>query len=143
MSRASETINLHASVAALDGRGALILGASGAGKSGLALRLMAFGARLVADDRTLVRRGPAGLVATAPAALSGLIEARGVGLLRAEPLAEALLAFAVDLDSAPEARMPHPREITLLDIQLELISGRDVPNLDATLIQLLRCGKSR
>jgi HPr kinase/phosphorylase len=143
VSRNPETINLHASVVALDGRGALILGASGAGKSGLALRLMALGARLVADDRALVRRGPAGLVARPPQALAGLIEARGVGLLRADHLAEAPLAIAVDLDAAPEARMPHPREITLLDIQLELISARDVPNLDATLIQLLRCGKSR
>lgn len=143
MSREPETINLHASAVALDGRGALLLGASGAGKSGLALRLMALGARLVADDRVLLRRGPEGLLASAPAALSGLIEARGVGLLRAEPLAQALLAIAVDLDAAPAARMPHPREITLLDAQLELISGRDVPNLDATLILLLRCGNTR
>ena len=44
MSREPETINLHASAVALDGRGALILGASGSGKSGLALRLMALGA---------------------------------------------------------------------------------------------------
>lgn len=143
MSRDAETINLHASAVAFKGRGALLLGASGAGKSGLALRLMALGARLVADDRVVVRRGPAGLVAAAPAALAGMIEARGVGLLRAEPLSQALLAIAVDLDGAPAARMPQPREIFLLGVQLELISGRDVPNLDATLIQLLRCGKPR
>ena len=62
MSRDPGTINLHASAVALDGRGALLLGASGAGKSGLALRLMALGARLVADDRVLLRRGPEGLL---------------------------------------------------------------------------------
>jgi HPr kinase/phosphorylase len=140
MSRAA--LNLHASAVALDGRGALILGASGTGKSGLALRMMALGARLVADDRVLVvRRGDA-LVATAPAALRGLIEARGVGLLRAEPAAEAVLAVAVDLDRPAEARMPHPREITYFDLQIELIFGRDVPNLDLALVQLLRYGRA-
>jgi HPr kinase/phosphorylase len=135
-------LNLHASAVAVDGRGVLIVGASGSGKSGLALRMMALGALLVADDRVLVaRRGPA-LVASAPAALRGLIEARGVGLLRADAADEAALALAVDLDAAPSARMPHPREIAYLDVEIELISGRGVPNLDATLVQLLRFGRS-
>jgi HPr kinase/phosphorylase len=45
---------LHASCIALEGRGLLILGPSGAGKSSLAIRMMALGASLVSDDRTLV-----------------------------------------------------------------------------------------
>ncbi len=139
MSR-NQPLNLHASVVAMDGRGLLILGTSGAGKSGLALRLMALGARLVADDRVLIsRRGPS-LVSSAPPALRGLVEARGVGLLRAEPVEEAVLALAVDLDHAPAARMPHPRDIGYFDVQIGLIFGRDVPNLEAVLVQLLRCG---
>ena len=133
---------LHATVVALDGRGLLILGASGSGKSGLALRLMALGARLVADDRTILARRDGALLARAPVALRGLIEARGVGLLRAEPLPEAALAVAADLDAAAEARMPQPREIALLGVALPLIPGRGAPNLDATLIQLLRCGRA-
>ena len=46
-------------------RGVLILGPSGAGKSTLALRLMALGATLVADDRVEVSAAPegAGLIA--------------------------------------------------------------------------------
>lgn len=141
MSRCGASINLHGSVVALHGRGLLILGASGSGKSGLALRLMAWGARLVADDRVDLRVAPGGLLAAAPAAVAGLIEARGVGLLRADPMAEVLLAYAVDLDVAPASRMPQRREISFLTHRLELISGRDVPNLDVTLVQLLRCGK--
>ena len=43
---------LNASCVAWQGRGALILGRSGAGKSALALQLMALGADLVSDDRT-------------------------------------------------------------------------------------------
>jgi HPr kinase/phosphorylase len=134
------TLDLHASAVAVEGRGLLILGASGAGKSGLALRLMALGARLVADDRVLVDRAGAALVARAPAALAGMIEARGIGLLRAEPMASAPLALAVDLDAEAPARMPQPREITLLGVGIQLILGKSVPNLDAALLQRLRGG---
>jgi HPr kinase/phosphorylase len=69
---------LHASVVAVDGAGVLILGASGAGKSGLALRMIALGALLVSDDQVLLERCGDVLVARAPETLSGLIEARGV-----------------------------------------------------------------
>jgi len=66
---------LHATAVAVGGRGLLILGRSGAGKSSLALQLIALGARLVADDRTRVTLGPAGLVASPPEAIRGRIEA--------------------------------------------------------------------
>jgi HPr kinase/phosphorylase len=143
VSRDGETLNLHASAVAVAGRGLLIVGASGAGKSGLALRLMSRGARLVADDRVLVARHGASLVASAPAALRGLIEARGVGLLRAEPIEAAALALVVDLDAPAAARLPHPREIAYLGVQIELISGHGVPNLEASLVQLLKFGRAR
>ena len=69
------------------GAALLILGASGRGKSALALGLMAAGATLVADDRThLHARRRRQLVASAPAAIAGLIEARGIGILKAEAL---------------------------------------------------------
>lgn len=141
MSRDLAPLNIHASAVALAGKGVLILGASGSGKSGLALRLMALGAGLVADDRVVVRRRGAGLFASAPPGLAGMIEARGVGLLRAHPEEEAALALAVDLDTPPTSRMPQPREISYLGLRVELISGRDTPNLEATLVQLLRCGR--
>jgi HPr kinase/phosphorylase len=143
MSRGLAPGTLHASAVALGESGLLILGASGSGKSGLALRLMALGARLVADDRvSLARRGEA-LVASAPATIRGLIEARGVGILRADALAEAVLVLAVDLDALAEARMPQSRHFGYHDVEIELISGRGVPNLDATLVQMLRFGRAR
>lgn len=127
---AQTSLNIHASAVALRGRAILILGAAGAGKSGLALALMAQGARLVADDRVVLRVDGAGrLLASAPPAIAGLIEARGVGILRVEVVPEAEVILAVDLDRAPETRMPQSETITYLGTRVRLISGRECTNL--------------
>lgn len=133
MSRDSGAQTLHASAVAIGGRGILILGRSGAGKSALALRVMALGATLVADDQVMLRSERASLIASAPPQLAGLIEARGVGLLRVDTVAEAPIALAVDLDRTPTARMPERDEITFLGVPIRLILGRSLPNLDCVL----------
>ncbi len=134
--------NLHGSAVAIDGTGVLILGASGSGKSGLALRMMAQGARLISDDRVLVKPSAGRLIATAPPGLRGIIEARGIGLLRAEAVNEAPLALAVDLDRPPAARMPHLREFRHSGLAIELILGGGMTNLETTLVHLLRFGRA-
>lgn len=138
MSRDSEPVCLHASAVAFDGRALLILGASGAGKSGLALRLLAMGAELVSDDQVLIERRGDGLVARPPAALAGLIEARGLGILRRPYLPEAVVALAVTLDFAPAARMPQPETIRYLGVPVRLIFGRDMPNIDPVLMFVMQ-----
>lgn len=132
---------VHGSMVAWPVGGVLILGASGSGKSGLALRLMAFGARLIADDRVLLTRRKGSLTARAPAPLAGLIEARGIGLLAVGAAQEAPVILAVDLDRAPAARMPQISAITYLGAQVQLIFGRGVPNLDSALTILMQNGR--
>jgi serine kinase of HPr protein (carbohydrate metabolism regulator) len=74
---------LHASCVQLDGAGVIVRGASGSGKSDLCLRLIDAGGLLVADDQVLVECGDGDLLfASAPSGLAGLIEVRGVGILR-------------------------------------------------------------
>jgi serine kinase of HPr protein (carbohydrate metabolism regulator) len=103
----------------------LLRGPSGAGKSDLALRLIETGARLVADDQTeLVRKGKA-VLATAPARIAGLIEARGVGIVklgRDQLVARAPVALLVDL-APPEhiERLPEPAHERLLGIDLPVL----------------------
>ena len=134
----SEADILHASVVSASGKGLLILGGSGAGKSGLALRMMALGADLVADDRVALNRVGDALHATPPEALAGKIEARGIGLLSVPHIADARLACAVDLDATVEARMPQPRTFTRSGVGINLISGRGVPSLAYALITVLQ-----
>lgn len=140
--RGEDSLIVHGAAVALAGRGLLILGASGSGKSGLALALIGRGAALVADDRVLLSRRGDALVARAPDAIANLIEARGFGLLRLPAIPEAPLAVAVDLDTAPSARMPQPVTITYLGKEIELISGRDLPNLDLVLSFFVQNGRA-
>lgn len=132
------SVILHATAVAFAGRAVLILGGSGSGKSALALRLIAAGAVLVADDRVMIRRGADGaLIAASPPGIAGLIEARFVGILRAPHVAEAPVSLVVDLDAAAEARLPQKRTIALLDREIGLIPGKNVPNLDAIITVMM------
>lgn len=98
-------MQIHASCAARDGAGVLLLGPPGVGKSDLTLRLIDRGFLLVADDRVEIVDG----VAWPPAALAGLIEVRGLGLLRLPHRDRARLALAVELCAEAPERLPQPR----------------------------------
>jgi HPr kinase/phosphorylase len=112
---------LHASAVAFGrGCGVLILGPSGAGKSSLALRLIAEGAHLVADDRTVVSACDGRLYARAPRPLAGLIEARGLGIVRLAALRLVRLRLVIDLALAPE-RMPREAARDLQGVTLPLL----------------------
>ena len=77
-------------------QGVLILGPSGSGKSDLALRLIDQGFSLVADDRVLLWTSGGRLFGRAPETLTCLIEARGVGILKAPVPDFAPVSLAVD-----------------------------------------------
>lgn len=139
MSAAATT--LHASCVALGGRAVLILGASGSGKSALALELMARGAALIADDRTRLIARDAVLIASAPPTIRGMIEARGVGLLAAEPAPPTPVALVVDLDQAETARLPQVHETMLLDVRLTLLRKVEHAHFPAAILQYLKGGR--
>lgn len=132
---------LHASCVALDGQGLLILGPSGSGKSALALQLMALGARLVADDRCRVFAQDGRLHAACPPEIAGLVEARGIGLLRADALAETPLVLAVDLGRTETERLPPRRRFDCQGIAVDLVLGPISAHLGFSLLQHLRCGR--
>ena len=87
-------------------RGVLIEGPSGSGKSDLALRALDLGFRLVADDRTLVWTSSGQLFGRAPDTLHGLLEVRGLDVVRAPVLPMAPIRLVVRA-GAPE-RLPEP-----------------------------------
>jgi len=110
---------VHATTVEVAGRGVLIRGPAGSGKSDLALRLIDGGARLVADDQTAIERRGGHLVARAPASIAGRIEVRGVGILRLAAVAEAVLALVVDLVPPGEVdRLPDPNYVEIQGVSL-------------------------
>ena len=103
--------------------GVLLRGPSGAGKSDLALRLVDTGARLVSDDQTELTRQGNSVMATAPDRIAGLIEVRGVGIVklaRDQIVARAPVVLLVDL--APVERIER-----LPDLRHEGVLGVDLP----------------
>jgi hypothetical protein len=103
-------------------RGVLIEGASGAGKSDLALKAIERGWTLVADDRTLVWSDAGRLWGRAPDALGGLIEARGLGVVAAKQLPFAEIALVVRCATPGEIeRMPPPAAWSELGVSLPLV----------------------
>jgi HPr kinase/phosphorylase len=119
----------------------LIRGPSGAGKSSLGLELMAWGARLVADDRTELSREGESLVARCPAAIRGLIEARGVGILQAEAT-EAVVELVVDLGEGEGERLPPWREAVILGVSLPCLHKPLTGHFAAAICQYLKGGRS-
>lgn len=101
----SEGALIHATCVAIRGRGVLLAGRSGTGKSDLALRLIDRGAALVADDYSRIEARDGQLFASAPDTIMGRLEVRGVGLTEVAALREAPVALLLDLEVVPE-RLP-------------------------------------
>jgi HPr kinase/phosphorylase len=109
-------MRLHASCAARLGphglfEGVLLCGPSGSGKSDLLLRLIQRGFLLVADDQVNVTDG----MASAPVALAGILEVRGLGLFRLHFAPSAPLRLVVNMGVLVE-RLPVPRRDARLDL---------------------------
>ena len=100
---------IHATTVAIDGRGVMLIGPSGSGKSDLALRLIDRGAQLVSDDYSEVRAAGGVLRATAPATIAGKIEVRGLGIVAMPYIPDIAVALVVRLGGTV-ARMPEPGE---------------------------------
>jgi HPr kinase/phosphorylase len=124
-------------------RALLLRGPSGAGKSDVALRLLEAGGRLVADDQTHLAKVGRALIAT-PKSLAGLIEVRGIGIVklgRGQLLAHAPLALLVDLVRPDQVeRMPEPAREKVLGVDLPKVA---LAPFEASIVTKLRLALAR
>lgn len=113
---------IQATCVAVRGRGLLIQGPPGSGKSSLALALLDRGAELVGDDGLTVAAKGSVLMASPPPNIAGLIEVRNVGLLVRPTVGSVPIALALRLD--PQApRLPEePETLTIAGISLPCLA---------------------
>jgi len=136
-------VTVHATCIAIDGHGILLRGPSGSGKSDLALRAIDQGARLVADDQVVLTRHGENVIASAPSSLHGLIEIRGLGIMRMDAAAEARVALVADLigpdsiDRLPERRHCEIEGATIPWMALAPFEASAVPKLRLALAAAL------
>ena len=92
----SDVRNIHATTVDIDGCGVLLIGASGVGKSDLALRLIQNkNAILISDDQTNLTVANGKLIARAPQTIQGLLEVRGLGIIQMPFKSETEVKLAV------------------------------------------------
>ena len=137
-----DSVTLHGSAVAYKDRGLIVTGDSGTGKSSLTTELIAHGAGLVADDWVVIERGRAGgLVMSAPKPIAGLLELRGIGLVRLPYTDQAPLTCIVDLNREPAERLPRLQERRFLGVSYPVICGKGRPGLASALMAVLMAGE--
>ena len=113
--------NIHATLVNLYGKGILITGRSGSGKSDLALRLIVEkNAKLVADDQVILNQENGFLYGKSPNNISGKIEVRGVGICEFDYLEKSKIDICIELieDRDSLERMPEDEFINFLGISI-------------------------
>ena len=110
----------QATCVAIGGRGLLIEGQPGSGKSSLALALIGRGATLVGDDGVLLQLRDGQVWALPPPNIEGLLEIRNVGLARL-PTVSAAVALVVRLDPAAPRHVDTAEQVVIAGVNLPLI----------------------
>ena len=122
--------SVHASAVCVGEQAILIRGASGTGKSRLALDLILAGragiiaaTKLIGDDRVRLDTRNGRVWVSGVPELEGMLEIRGLGIRRCDFTAEADIALVVDLAAPDAARLPPPERLRTL------ISGVELPRI--------------
>ena len=134
------SLALHATCLRAFGKGLLIIGPSGSGKSDLALQLMAYGAQLVADDQTILAAQHDQIIASCPEHTLGMIEARYMGLLKVAMAPRTPVWTVIDMGTIETARLPEPQTINLLGNAVRLYHKPANGAFAAAILQYLRAG---
>lgn len=129
--------NVHGTAVSIDGKGLLILGQSGSGKSQLALALITHGAKLISDDQVILINTESEIILSAPKSISGKIEARFIGILKM-PVLIAPLYLVIDLDQKELDRLPKKKFVTYFNKKIPALNANGIKKLEYSLIPLLK-----
>ncbi len=121
--------SVHACAVLAGARAVLIRGPAGSGKSRLALGLIQAGqagllpfARLIGDDRVTLENCNGRLLVRSAAALTGLLEMRGVGIRKVPQEPVAVVGLVVDLGVPGAERLPEESTTVVCDVRLPYLA---------------------
>ena len=117
-------MNIHTTCIAIKGKGVLIFGTPGSGKSDLALRcILNKKAILVADDRTNIDISSGKIIASCPENIKGLLEVRGVGIQKMQTTDSCEIKLAIELVKSYTdiERLPEPSYYKIGEIKIPLL----------------------
>ena len=113
--------NIYATCINIKSKGVLLLGDSGSGKSDLALRLITlFSAKLISDDRTEISKKRTKIIASTPKTIKGLLEVRGVGIVKFKHQKETKVDLIIKLTDEKIERIPQKEEYDLEGIKIPM-----------------------
>ena len=112
---------VHGTAIALEDKGVLLIGPSGSGKSDLALRLIDSGATLISDDQIICERRNDEIFLFPHKKINGLIEVRGVGIIKVPYIENVKLKMIVQLINKQPERIPVKEEKNFLNLKIKFI----------------------
>lgn len=120
----------HATAVIWKGLGILFVGEAGSGKSSFAAELIARSGELVADDQVLICEENGKLFADAPPPLAGVLELRGIGLVKLPYVASTQLHLVVEcISGTAEATRCELLNVPLPCLRLDMTHAASVAKL--------------
>lgn len=111
-----------ATCVAIDGRGVLIEGPPGCGKSALALALIDRGARLVGDDGIMLEQAGTSILAHPHPNTRGLLEIRNLGLVSLDVCEKVAVSLLITIGAAAPRFIDTTTVIERLGVALPSVS---------------------
>ena len=131
---------MHATSVDIDGKGVVILGKSGTGKSNLAVKLISMGAKLISDDQTKFKLKENTIIVSKPETTPNLIEARGIGLIKVPFVVSAKLFCFVKITNLELKRLPDAKKKSCFGKKIKMMEFNPFYNNESALFLSLRYG---
>lgn len=131
---------IHASSVDINGKGVVILGKSGTGKSNLAIKLISMGAKLISDDQTHFRLKENKIIISKPETTPNFIEARGIGLIEVPFVVSAKLFCFVKITNLELKRLPNAKKKHCFGKKIKMMEFNPIYNNESALFMSLRYG---
>ena len=131
---------IHASSIEMSGKGVVIFGKSGVGKSNLAIKLISMGANLIADDQTQLDLKEDKILISKYSSTPNFIEARGIGFIKVPFKMNSELFCFIKITNLELPRLPNEKTICCFGKKIKVLEYNPYYSNECALFLGLRYG---